>query len=59
MNELMVKGWLYFETNKETAEEAYDELIEKLNSVGVNGDNMRELIVLRDEYGDDVDYYKI
>jgi hypothetical protein len=59
MNELMVTGWIYYPTNKATAEEAYDELCDKLESIGVNCDNLTQEIVLRDEDYCDIDTYEM
>lgn len=55
MNELQVRGWIYYETEKNTALEAYEELCNKLEKTGINADNMGFDIILRNENFEDID----
>ena len=59
MNELMVRGWISWETDKATAKEAYEEFIKAAKKAGMNVDNMGFDIVLRNSDYEDIDTYKV
>ena len=54
MNELMIKGWCYWKTDKTTAKEALDEFHRVCEKIGIDSDNM-ECAILRDEDYEDID----
>jgi len=49
----LMNTWLYMPTNKTTAAEAFDELLEVASRVGI--EIYTNNVVLRDEDGDDID----
>lgn len=54
MNELFIeKGWIYWRTNKDNAEDALDELFEVCIKAGI--ELIVENKVLRDADGNDID----
>lgn len=55
MNELMVRGWIYWSTDKNTAKEAYEEFRKSAEKIGMNVDNMGFDIVLRNSDYEDID----
>lgn len=55
MNELQIRGWIYYETEKNTALEAYTELCNTLKKAGINTEYIGLDIVLRNEYGKEID----
>jgi hypothetical protein len=62
-NELMLPfedGWLYFKTGQTNAKDAFSELLEKAESIGLNFDNMKpRTVYLRDCSGQDFDKFTI
>lgn len=58
MNELMVRGWIYWKTDKSTAKEAYEEFVRAAENAEINVDNLGFGIVLRDEDYEDIDTYE-
>ena len=56
MNELYVKGWVYFKTNKTTLKEADEEFCRLCESIGLNVDNLNQEMELRDEDGYVIEY---
>ena len=54
MNELTVQGWVYWETDKKTAEEALREFKKVCEKVGINADNITAA-ELFDEDGESID----
>ncbi len=53
-NELYIeKGWMYWKTNKDNADDALDELFEACNKAGI--ELIVEKRVLRDADGNDID----
>ena len=55
MNELQIRGWIYYETEKDTALEAYTELCNILKKAGIDTGYIGLDIVLRNEYGKEID----
>lgn len=56
MNELYVRGWVYFKTDKQTLKEAEEEFLRKCDSIGLNADCLNEDMELRNEDGDVIEY---
>jgi len=59
MNELMVGGGIYWETDKVTAKEAYEEFRKAAEKIGMNIDNMGFDIVLRNSNYEDIDTWEV
>ena len=57
-NEIFVKGYIYFPTDAKTAKEGYDEFSKICEAVGINSDNMKENIELRDKNSNPIDLMK-
>ena len=63
MNELKIEfgdaGYLYFKTNQQTCDKAFDDFLQSLEDIGVNIDNINleyETCVLRDANYNDIDH---
>lgn len=53
MNEMMIKGWFYMNTDATDNAIAIQEFRDRCRSVGINADNVTS-VVIRDENGIDI-----
>ncbi len=53
MNEMMITGWFYLETECDNNADAVEEFRRKCREVGINADNI-DSVIIRNQCGEDI-----